>query len=401
MKIGYLLSQYPSPTHTFLRREIAALRAVGLSPIVVATQEPDRPAIEFSAEEAEAFAMTTYASPRQGIRLILSLLRLGLRQPLRVSKAVLAAPTVGRNLDEPWVKGFWRLLQAAGAAETFRATGITHFHAHFTTTVARLASRLSGLPWSATIHGPAEFESGQVSRLREKVNEAAFIVTISKYGQSQVVRLLDFGAWEKVELCHLGVSVSSYQARSVTKKSDVLELVCVARLASVKGHAVLLKAVQLLKLRGVRVRLRLVGDGPERSTLERLAKELDLGDAVAFLGNQSELAVGEILFSSDVFVLASFAEGIPVSLMEAMASGVACVATNVNGVPELIENGHTGLLVSPFDPDSMARAVERLAMDPDLKTAIEERARARVSRAFSLERNVEELATIFLRRISA
>jgi colanic acid/amylovoran biosynthesis glycosyltransferase len=187
----------------------------------------------------------------------------------------------------------------------------------------------------------------------------------------------------------------------VTKKSDVLELVCVARLASVKGHAVLLKAVQLLKLRGVRVRLRLVGDGPERSTLERLAKELDLGDAVAFLGNQSELAVGEILFSSDVFVLASFAEGIPVSLMEAMASGVACVATNVNGVPELIENGHTGLLVSPFDPDSMARAVERLAMDPDLKTAIEERARARVSRAFSLERNVEELATIFLRRISA
>ena len=403
--IGYLVSQFPSIHHTFILREVAELRRLGIQITTVSMSNCDRPPDQLSAGERAEWAATTYASASSMRRVLTANVRCALRSPLRYLSVACAAPFIGTSRGEPVWKGFVRLAQAAAAAETFRAAGATHFHAHFTSTVARLTARLSGLPWSVTVHGPAEFDDVVGTRLPEKVAEAAFTVVISHYGAAQVFRSVAPTLWPRVEVCHLGVDLDQFapSTRDRTHRTarEPFVIACVARLAPVKGLRLLIEAIGRVRDAGVPAELRLVGDGPDRAPLQALVEQLGLEAQVHFEGWRTESEVKAILNSADAFAMTSFAEGIPVVLMEAMAMGVPCVATWVNGIPELIEHGVSGLLAPAADAQATADALIALYEEPSLASRLSSAGREAVARRFDLATNVASLARILERRLAS
>ena len=407
LRIGYLVSQYPTATHTFILREIRRLRAAGIDVQTVAVRGSDRPLDALPAEEREEASSTSYVLDAGWGRVALQNVRQLLRSPVRYLRGLgramsLAGPDARRVIR---YLAYWA--QAVVAARLFAQRGVSHAHAHFSSTVAQLlplaASHDRPLTWSATIHGPDEFNDVVGFNLAEKAAGARFLVAISRFAASQIMRAADPSSWPRLDVVPLGVDTAQYALRAAPgeRNGRPAELLCVARLAPVKGQLVLLDAVARLRAAGHDVRLRLVGDGPYRPALERAARERGVQDVVVFEGWRTQAEVRALYRSADVFVLPSFAEGVPVVLMEAMALGVPCVATSVNGVPELIRDGRDGLLAPPADADALATAVQRLLADPTLAADLAVSGRLRVLDAYDLDTNVARLAAVFRHRLRA
>jgi len=288
--------------------------------------------------------------------------------------------------------------QAVVAGHWMVSDGIEHFHVHFSSTVGLLATRVFPLTMSVTFHGPDEFSSPDSFHLAEKVAASRFVVAISSFARSQLLRVSAYPHWQKVCVCRLGVDASVFAPRPCAERSDPFEVLCVARLARVKAQHILLDAVARLIGEGRRVRLHLAGDGDERTALEAHAASLGIGSSVVFHGWLNQDAVQALYRRADVFVLPSFAEGVPVVLMEAMAMEIPCIATYIAGVPELIENEIDGLLVPASDTEALSRGIARLMDDPELRRTIGAASRVKVLRDFNLSRNAELLAGIFHER---
>jgi glycosyltransferase involved in cell wall biosynthesis len=243
-------------------------------------------------------------------------------------------------------------------------------HAQFAsnaTDVALLASELGGAgwSWSFTVHGPVEFYDVYGFRLPDKARRAAFVACTSDFARSQLQVFLDPPDWSRLAILRMGVDAEHFHPRDGERDGGPLRVLTVGRLAGVKGQAVLLDAVAEAAGRGVAVELTIAGDGPERARLERQAADLGIADRVAFLGPVGHDDVGELYAAADAFCTSSFAEGLPTVLMEAMATGLPVVATAIMGIPELVEDGVTGLLVPPARSDLLAEALERLATRPE------------------------------------
>jgi colanic acid/amylovoran biosynthesis glycosyltransferase len=267
---------------------------------------------------------------------------------------------------------------AAAHARFARTRGVEHVHAHYATWPALsawLCGRLAGVPYSFTAHAHDIFVDQ--SMLARKLADAAFAVTISEYNRRLMARFGDPG---RIHVIRAGVDPAAlpFRARSVPREGPVRAL-CVASLQEYKGHAVLLEALagsELLR----RVELDLVGSGVLRAELEQRAAELGLAERVRFLGSLPEDAVRELFGQADLFVLPSVVardgqmEGVPVVLMEALAAGVPVVATRLSGIPELVEDGRTGLLAEPGDPVALRDALERVVsggFEPELRAGRE------------------------------
>lgn len=403
-RVGYLVSQYPAINHTFVLREIVELRRSGMMISTVSLAHPDRDVSALSEIEHQEMLLTTYAAPNALSQVLLANARCALKNPWRYVKVMLKSFSIGISRGEPRLKGLIRFAQAATAAVAFHDAGVTHVHAHFTSTVARLTSQLSGLPWSVTIHGPAEFDDVVATRLAEKVREASFTVAISHFGASQLFRLLDQKDWCRIEVCPLGVDPERFEPNRTptgqSGESRPFTVACVARLAPVKGLGVLIDAIRHVRDAGVPIQLRLVGDGVQRDELCAMVHERGLESQVHFEGWRTESQVREILAGADAFVMTSFAEGIPVVLMEAMAMELPCVATWVNGVPELISHERNGLLVPAGDAAATGNALLRLYRDSDFATQLGKAGRKTVCADFDLARNVRVLAAALQRRIA-
>jgi glycosyltransferase involved in cell wall biosynthesis len=263
-----------------------------------------------------------------------------------------------------------------------------------------IVHRLTGIPFSFTAHGSDLHRDRRL--LREKVHEAERVVAISDYNRRLIGDECGSAAERKVTVLHCGADTSLFHPRPRLQRTGRLEVVCVASLEEVKGHRHLLDACRLLVDRGVELDCRLVGDGPLRAALETRIAELDLGRHVHLDGPKPRREVGEILGGADlavcpsVFTAQGDREGIPVALMEAMATGLAVVASDISGIPELVDDGETGLLVSPGDPRALADAIERLHDDPALRARLGDAARARVERDFDLRRNAAALAPLLV-----
>jgi len=295
-------------------------------------------------------------------------------------------------------------VEAAMLARWMRKRALTHLHVHFATpaaTVAMILTRMAPVSISLTVHGPDEFYDVPGYFLAEKIRSARFICTIGSYARSQLMQIAPVSEWGKFEVARLGVDPRVFVPRRVREESGRFEVLCVGRLVPAKGQHVLLAAVARLAAEGRTVRLRVAGDGPERESLARETRRLGLGEAVCFEGalNQDELR--RCWGSADVFALASFAEGIPVVLMEAMAMEIPCVATWITGVPELIRDERDGLLVAPGDVEGLAAAIGRLMDDAPLRERLGKAGRVRVEERYQLRRNVGRLAEIFERRLRA
>jgi glycosyltransferase involved in cell wall biosynthesis len=246
-----------------------------------------------------------------------------------------------------------------------------------------------------TVHGPDEFYDVNGHLLKEKIAGASFICCIGQYTRSQLMRVSSSSEWDKFEIAPCGIDTKVFRPHDFRLNPSPFELLCVARLIAVKGHFTLLAALRQLLQEGHNARLRLVGDGSERPQIEREVARLGLANHVIFEGAVNQDRIGDLYSRADAFVLASFAEGVPIALMEAMAMEIPCVSTFVGGIPELIRNDIDGILVVPSDCRGLAAELERLIGDPDLRRRLGTAGRRRVIDKYNLDRNAEHLGRIF------
>ncbi len=402
IRLGYLVSRYPAASHTFILREVLALRQQGFQVEVASINAPDRPFELLTAEEQNE-ATSTYCVKRQSVLQVLhALLNAVTRHPLRFFGALGFALRLAR-MDVS--KSLWLLfyfVEAAIVAEWMKRNSLTHLHVHFATpaaSVALILSHLHPVTFSLTVHGPDEFYDVPGFFLKDKISAAKFVCAIGMYARSQLMKCSAAEHWEKFELTRLGVDPSSFMPRVLPISATCFEILCVGRLVPAKGQHVLLAALAVLKADGRAVHLTLIGDGPDRASLVEQTKLRNLEGSVTFEGVVNQDRIRAFYESADVFALASFAEGIPVALMEAMAMEIPCVTTWITGVPELISDGVDGLLIAPSDVHALADAIARLMDDLDLRKRIGQAGRRKVESHFELSRSVQNLADVFRRRL--
>ena len=404
LRIGYLISRYPAISHTFILREVLALRERGMVIETASINAPDRSPERLTAQERLEAERTFYVKRAGPMAASLALLGRLLRTPLRFCRAVVfAARLAGLDLRQLAYCGFY-LVEAALLADWMRSRALTHLHVHFATpaaTVALLLHRLAPVTFSLTVHGPDEFYDVPGYYLSQKVADAAFVCAIGLYARSQLMKLGPAALWHKVEVTPLGVDGALFAPRSTRRSEQPFEILCVGRLVPAKGQHILLSAVSQLRDDQRHFLLRLVGDGPDRAALQQQVQSLDLSNYVRFEGavNQDDIRV--FYESADVFALASFAEGIPVVLMEAMSMEIPCIATWITGIPELIRHEVDGLLVGPSDAAGLADALTSLMDDEGLRISLGRAGRRRVLDRYSLGTNIGTLAGVFERRLGA
>jgi glycosyltransferase involved in cell wall biosynthesis len=401
MRLAYLISQYPAVNHTFILREVRQLRAIGWDINTISVRGCDREVQELTQEEVEEYSRTTYLLSTPVVGVLARHLATFVRRPLAYLRTLLFALRLGHRTPR---RALWNLFYFAEAVvldHILTRGGVDHVHAHFASTLALLTHHLSGTPYSVTIHGPDEFTDPVGSSLEPKIDAAEFVVAISDYARSQLMRYTDFEIWHKYEVNRLGVDPEIFRPTPGIDDEDSFNLICIGRLAPVKGQFILISALAELREMGHPARLLLVGDGPDRGRLEEAVDAAGLTDVVEFHGWLNQDGVQALLARADLFVLASFAEGIPVVLMEAMAARLPCVATRVNGIPELIRDGVDGVLVSPSSVTELVSAAATLIDSSDLRVRLAVNARERVVEAYNLRENSAALSKIFSRRLLA
>lgn len=396
MRIGYLLNTYPQPSTTFIRREIQALERLGLWVHRFAMRS-DRASLVDAGDLAE-YERTELVLKAGGGRLLADLARAAWTSPHRFRKALAMALRMGRRSAQGRLRHLIYLAEAAYVARRARALGLEHVHAHFGTNsaaVAALTHTLGGPDYSFTVHGPEEFDQPQALSLGEKIAGAAFAVGISLHGRSQLMRWADFGDWQRIEVVHCGIESARFP-EPLPMPDGPLRLVCIGRFAEQKGLLLLPEAMRLARAQGADLRLTLVGDGPMRGAVEAVIRAHDMQDRITLTGWLDEAGVRAALAQSHALVLPSFAEGLPMVLMEAMASGRAVIATWIAGNPELVQPGRNGWLVPAGCATSLARAmIEAAATPPETLQAMGREGRARVLRYFDVDTEAARLAELF------
>jgi glycosyltransferase involved in cell wall biosynthesis len=395
LRIAYMTGEYlrVSP-FVFVYREVAALRELGVHVETFSVRGacPE----ELVSPEQKAEQETTHILvPCSLVKLVGAHLRLALSSPGRYAGALRLAVAT----RPPGLKGFLYqmayFLEAGLLAEEMRRRRLSHLHNHFANSscnVAMLAAELGGFTFSFTMHGPAIFFEPRHWRVDEKLKRALFVCCISHYCRSQAMIWAPPERWDRLHIVHCGVDPQGYEP--VTHEGEGKRLLFVGRLAKVKGLVVLLEALAAMHARRPDLRLALIGDGPDRSRLERSAVDLGVKQQVQFLGYKSHEEVQAELRKADVFVMASFAEGVPVVLMEAMATGLPVVATRVAGVPELVDDGVSGFITPPGNPDKLAEKIEGLIADHALRTKFGRVGREKVEQEFNARREAVWLRDI-------
>lgn len=402
LRVAYLVSRYPAVSHTFILREVRLLDAEGVDVHVASINGPDRPAAALTAEELEETEQTWYVKRAGALGAVRAHLTTLVVSPFAYLRGLFAAIRLAGVSAPALLKHLGYFVEAVMVGEWMQRGSLTHLHVHFATpaaTVGLIAARTFPIDFSMTVHGPDEFDDVRGYHLREKVEAARFVCCIGKYARSQMMRLVPRSEWPKFEVAPLGVDPSAFAPRPAAVPGQPFEVLCVGRLVPAKGQAILIGAIAQLVRAGRSVRLRLVGDGPDRAALERDVAARGLQTHVLFDGALNADAVRVRYAQADAFALASFAEGIPVVLMEAMSLEIPVVATTITGIPELIRPGIDGLLVPPSDEDAMAQALMTLMDDPQIAGFLTRSARQRILNRFNIGPNVAHLARVFRRRV--
>jgi glycosyltransferase involved in cell wall biosynthesis len=403
MRVAYLTGSYPAVSHTFIAREIEALRALGVEVATFSLHRPAPGELLTDADRAEAAATRNVQPPNWGEVLAANLRALA-THPRRYLRTLAKA----QRLSPPGVRmRLWHLFYFAEAIVLWRwlmQAGARHLHVHFANAASMVALLYASFAseqdagYSFTMHGPTEFDEVERFRLREKVAGARFVACISDYARSQLMRASDPEDWGRLEIVHCGVDTGRWAPREEPARPAAggLRLLTVARLAPDKGLGLLIEAVARLRGEDLAVTLEIIGAGPDREALTALATKLGLADAVRFCGAVGQDRIRDHYEAADAFCLASFAEGVPVVLMEAMALERPVIAPRVMGIPELVEDGVSGLLVAPGSVDALAAAIARLASEsPSARAALGAAGRERVRSRYELSDSARRLASLF------
>lgn len=398
LRIAYLVSQYPASSHTFIRREVDALRAKGLDIQTFSVHRP-REAERTSEADRLAFAETVYLMPVSVKVLASAHCEAFVRRPGAYFSTLRLAwrhrPPGSRAL----LWSCFHFAEAIVLIRYLRALNIDRLHNHFANsgaTVGLLATHYLEMPWSLTLHGISESEYPAGLLLSQKIEAARFVACVSWFGRAQAMRATPATQWAKMVIARCGLDLDSLRdVRAAARESSARRMICVARLSPEKGHIGLLEVFARMRADGVNAQLILVGDGPERERIERHAAHLQIEGAVVFRGRLDVNTTLAEIAASDLLVLPSFMEGLPVVLMEAMALGVAVVASRVAGVPELIDDGVEGLLFRPGDWDDLYVKMMRACADDELRTKMVEAAQVKVAGEFEISGAVDPLLAGF------
>lgn len=401
VKLAYLVNTYPLPSQTFIRREIQALERMDWQIHRFALRS-DRARLIDPADIAED-ARTEHILQPGLWRLIRSALPFALKRPraaLRSLRLGLACGARGAG-GAPGTGGrlrhmvYW--LEAAHLARRCHEDRLPHIHAHFGTnsaTVAMLAAEIGGLGFSFTVHGPEEFDAPRAHSLAEKVARADFTVAISSYGRAQLCRWADVTLWDRLHVVHCGIEPWRFREPAPLPKGP-LRLVAIGRLAEQKGFPLLVEALPAALAAVPDLHLTLIGEGPFRALIEAQLAAAHLGSHVSLTGWLDEADVRDHLARSHALVLPSFAEGLPMVVMEAFAAGRPVIATAIMGVPELVSR-ETGWLVPAGDPQALAEAIAAADALPRERLAeMGRNARATVMARHDITREAEKLAALF------
>jgi colanic acid/amylovoran biosynthesis glycosyltransferase len=395
VKIAYLINQYPKVSHSFIRREILALEAFGIT----VRRYAMRDCAEELVDEADRqeLTQTRFVLAVGAIGLLKATLQVALRQPSRFLQTLRLTLQLGWRSESGSLKHLIYLAEACVLLDWLTVENITHLHAHFGTnpaTVALLCRMLGGPPYSFTVHGPEEFDKVQAIALPQKIQHAAFVVAISSFGRSQLYRWCPLEQWAKIRVVHCGVD-DEFLNHPSTPIPTQPRFVCVGRLSEQKGQLLLLEAAKQLADEGLAFELVLVGDGALRSPIEELIDRHHLHAQIKITGWASTAEVRSQLLNARVMVLPSFAEGLPVVVMEALALHRPVISTYVAGIPELV-NAECGWLTTPGSVESLVDAMRSaLQASPEQLAEMGNRGAERVAQAHSITLEAAKLAVLF------
>ena len=362
MRIGYLVNQYPKISHTFVRTEIEGHEALG----TVVERYSVRPSPDQLIDKSDLREQTrTRVVLDSKLEIVLGFLA-ALATPIALGRAVLMTLKIGVRSERGLLRHFAYLLEACVVRRWAWKAGVQHIHSHFgtnSTAVAMLCRALGGPGYSFTVHGPEEFDKPGLISLATKIDHAEFVVAVSEFGRAQLWRLTRAPDWDKVHVVRCGVDARFLHAEAAPV-ADTCRLVSVGRLSEQKGQLVLLRAAAALKKAGVPFDLVLIGDGELRDVLEETIRALALEECVTLAGWQTPEQIREQIEACRAVVIPSFAEGLPVVIMEALALRRPVISTYVAGIPELVIPGETGWLV-PAGSVSLLVEAMRDALESD------------------------------------
>jgi glycosyltransferase involved in cell wall biosynthesis len=402
-KIAYIMSRFPKITETFILYEMLAVEAQGVQVEVYPLLRERTTVIH---PEAAAFVERAHFQPFVSWPILRAHLHFLTRKPLVYLSTLWTLLRANFGSLRYFTGALGIFPKAVYFADLMAGEGITHVHAHFASHPAAagfIIHRLASLPYSFTAHGSDLHRDRHM--LREKVAEAAFVVTISNYNKEIIVAECGEQFRDQVLVIHCGVDTQVFRSRSEDwwqkRPARPFTLICIGTLHEVKGQTYLIEACRLLRDRGISFVCQLVGDGPDEVALAQQIAQAGLSEHVRLLGRRTREQVAELLAQADIAVAPSVPtkdgrrEGIPVALMEAMGSGVPVVAGNLSGIPELVEHERGGLLVPPRDAQALADALERLYIDPGLCQRLGQAGREKVLREFDLRPNAATLTQHF------
>jgi glycosyltransferase involved in cell wall biosynthesis len=397
--IAYLTSLYARVADTFIRREVEELRRLGWAVNTFSIRRADE-GEQVPEEILRERRTTDYVLERGPWRLLTSYVRTWLRSPRRMIRATRQAGAIRWPGAKSWVWHWIYLLEASYLAERLIALDVALLHDHISmnsASVAMLASTLAGVPFSMTVHGPHDFFAPDRWALGKKIAASAMTVCVSDFGKSQCMLFTPPEHWQKLHVVRCGLD-EPFVACAPSPNPNAPRLTCVGRLSPEKGQLLLVHAAAMLGRQGIEVEIVLVGDGPLRQEIEGRARELAVEDRIHLVGWQSGEEVRRWISQSRAVVCPSFAEGIPVVLMEAMALRRPVIATYVGGIPELVRNGDDGWLVPAGSVEDLAWAMgEALRMPVQDLDRMGENGRRRVLERHRLSVEVRRLAELFER----
>lgn len=357
MKIAYLVNQYPKVSHSFIRREILALEACGIEIVRFSIRACSAELVD-EADRQEA-TKTQVILDAGILGLMVALVRVAVTRPKYWLQALGMALRLSQGSQRSVVYQLVYLAEACILLRWLSAASVEHVHVHFgtnSTAVAMLCHLLGGPTYSFTVHGPEEFDQAEAIALPQKIAQAAFVVAISAFGKSQLYRWCHHADWGKIHEVHCGVD-DTFLTPIALPNPEASQLVCVARLSPQKGHLLLLEAIAPLAAAGLPFKLILVGDGELRPQIEAFIAQHHLQQQVEITGWASGDTVRQHMLNSRLLVLPSFAEGLPVVLMESLALGRPVLSTYIAGIPELVEPEVCGWLVPAGSVELLTRTI--------------------------------------------
>ncbi len=394
MKIAYFVNEYPKVSHSFIRREVLALERQGFEILRTAlrgwaNELPD-------AEDQVERKRTRYVLRQGLLALVLPTLARLVRNPLKFVSTIRLAAHMSHDSERPLVYHLIYIMEACRLLDWVKEFGAERIHVHFgdnSTEIVMLARVLGGPPYSFTAHGPNEFQRNW--GLDQKIHHSEFAVAISSYGRSQLYLRSEPSDWPKLKVIHCGLEKSFYDVPAAPLPADG-SLVCVGRLCAAKGQRLLLEVVARLVGAGIPVQLVLAGDGPMRPELERRIAQLGIGEHVRITGWISSDQVRDEILAARALVLPSFAEGLPVVIMEAMALRRPVLTTYIAGIPELVRAGENGWLFPAGSIEAMEQALRECLTQPiEVLQKMGDAGFERVTSRHSIDFGATRLATLF------